>query len=115
MEQKLARTQRIVIRGISVRVRTNMGIQQIGFAVLDNPVRVLKIRLTFTNGLDLGTPERNASLNFVQKEVIMSSSTVHRGVSFPGSHRIPRFRFLRRRMRILTLLPGHTFSYESSC
>jgi hypothetical protein len=98
-----------------MRVRTDMGIEQIGLAILDNPVSILKIGLAFANRLNLSAPERNTCLKFVQQEVIMSSRAIHRGVSVAGGDRLPRLSFLRRWIGGLTLLPGHTFSYESSC
>ena len=92
-----------------------MGIQQISFAVLDNPVRVLKICLTFANGLDFGAPERDAGFEFVQQKVIVAGRAVHGSVSLTGCHGLTRLRFLRGWCSVLAQLPGHTFGYESSC
>jgi hypothetical protein len=45
----------------------------------------------------------------------MTCSAVDRSIPLTGGDWFPRLRFLRGWIGRLTLLPGHTFGYESSC
>jgi hypothetical protein len=95
-----------------------MRVQQIGFAVLDDSVRILEIGFSFTNGFHFGAPKRETGFEFIQQKVVMSRGAIHGGVPFPSSNWFPGFRFLHGWSSWLggvTLLPGHTFGYESSC
>jgi hypothetical protein len=92
-----------------------MSVQQIGFAVFDDPVGILQIGLSLADGLDLCTPEGNAGFELVQQEVVMSRGAIYGSVALTGGDRLPGLRFLRGWIRSLTRWPGHTFDYESSC
>ncbi len=92
-----------------------MRVQQIRFAVLDDSVGIFEIRLAFANRFDFGASEGDAGFEFVEQKVVMPRVAIHRGVSLTGCDWLASFRFLRRWISGLTLLPGHTFGYESSC
>src|ERR1700722_9509851 len=97
-----------------MRVGANMRIQQPGFAVFDNSVRIFKIGLAFADGLDLCAPQRDAGFKLVEEKVMMPGGTIYGSVPLPGRHRFTRF-LLSGWMGRLILWPGHTFDYESSC
>jgi hypothetical protein len=92
-----------------------MRIQQKRFAVLDDSVSIFEIRLAFANRFDFGTSEGNTGFEFIEQKVVMSRGTIDRSVALTGGDWFPRLRFLRGWIGRLTLLPGHTFGYESSC
>src|SRR3984957_19313795 len=104
-----------MIERTSVRVGADMRVQQVGFAVFDNAVRILEIGFALANGLHFCAPERNAGFEFIQQKVIVAGRAVHGSVSLTGCHRLTWLRFLRGGCSVLTQLPGHTFGYESSC
>jgi hypothetical protein len=92
-----------------------MRIQQKRFAVLDDSVSIFEIRLAFANRFDFGASEGDAGFEFVEQKVVMTRGAVYRSISLTGGNWFPRLRFLRGWIGRLTLLPGHTFGYESSC
>src|ERR1700678_4455231 len=98
-----------------MRVGTDMGIQQIGFAVFDDAVRILQIGLALANGLHFCASERDAGFEFVQEKVIAAGRAVHGSVPLTGRDWFTRLRFLRGWSSALTQLTRHTFGYESSC
>jgi hypothetical protein len=51
-----------------------MRIQQIGFAVFDDAVRILEIGLPFANGLNFRASERDAGFEFVEQKVVMPAA-----------------------------------------
>src|SRR5271156_574007 len=104
-----------MIERASVGVGADMRVQQVGFAVFDEAVRVLEIGLALANRLHFCASERDAGFEFVQQKVIVAGRAVHGRVSLTGRHRLTRLRFLRGWCSGLTQLPGHTFGYESSC
>src|ERR1700722_9670521 len=115
MEQEFAGAQRVVVQRVSMRVRTDMRVQQKSFAVLDNSVSIFEIRFAFANRFDFGASEGDSSFEFVEQKVVMSRCAIHGSISLTGGDWFPRLRFLRGWIGRLTLLPGHTFGYESSC
>jgi hypothetical protein len=96
-------------------IRADMRIQQICFAVFDDSIRIFEIGLAFANGLNFGSPERDAGLELVEQKVIMRRGAIDCGVSLSSGDRFSRLRFLRGWSSVLTRLAGHTFGYESSC
>src|SRR5215472_18416567 len=65
-----------------------MHIQQKGFTVLDQTIGVLQIRLSFADRLHFGTTQGDASLELLQKEVIVAGSPVVGCIALAGSHGI---------------------------
>jgi len=92
-----------------------MRVQQVRFAVFNDSVSIFEIGFAFANGLDFCASKGDAGFKFVEQKVIMPRGAIHGGVSLTGCDRFPGLRFLRRWISRLTLLPGHTFGYESSC
>jgi hypothetical protein len=104
-----------VVQRVSVRVGTNMRVQQIRFAVFNDSVSIFEIGFALANGLDFCASEGDAGFKFVEQKVVMPGGAIYGGISFTGCDWFTGFRFLRSWISGLTLLPGHTFGYESSC
>src|ERR1700729_1012288 len=96
-------------------VGTDMRIQQIGFAVFYDAISILEIGLTLTDRLHLGASERDTGFEFVEQKVVMPRRAVDGSIPFAGRDRFSGLGFLRGWIRGLSVLPGHTFGYESSC
>ena len=97
-------------------VGADMRVQQIGFAVFDDAVRILEIGLALANPLHFRASECDPGFELIQQEVIMAGRAVHGSVSLTRRDRLTRWlRFLRGWCSGLTRLPVHTFGYESSC
>ena len=73
-----------------------MHVEQKRLAVLDEAVGVLEIGLALADGLDLGSAQGDAGLEFLQQKVIMAGDPVVRGVALAGSHGVARPRRFRR-------------------
>jgi hypothetical protein len=85
-----------------------MRVQQIRFAVFDDSVSIFEIGFALTNGLDFCASKGDAGFKFVEQKVIMPRGAIHGRVPLTGCDWFTRFRFLRRWISRLTLLPGHT-------
>src|ERR1700733_8946406 len=96
-------------------VRTDMRIQQIGFAVFDDAISILEIGLSLTDRLHLGASKRDTGFEFVQQKVVVPGCAVDGSTPLAGSDRFSGLGFLGGWIRGLRVLPGHTFGYESSC
>src|SRR3984957_14837523 len=115
MQQEFAGAQRVVVGRVSMGVGTDMRIQQIRFAVFDDAISILEIGLALTDRLHLGASKRDTGFEFVEQKVVMPGGAVDRSIPFARSHRLSGLGFLRGWIRGLSVLPGHTFGYESSC
>src|SRR6185503_15298041 len=94
MKQQLPCPSLVVVRYITVRIRSDMHIQKEGFAVFHKPVRVLQVRLSFANRLDLRPTQGHPGLEFLQQEVIVAGGPVMSGVALARRHRVPGLRLL---------------------
>ena len=95
MQKEFSRPERIVIAGIAVGIRPDMGIQQEGLAIFDDSVGVLQVGLTFADGLDLGAAQGDAALEAVEQEVIVAGGAVDGGIALAGGDRIAGLAFWR--------------------
>src|ERR1700748_2268318 len=96
-------------------VGTDMRIQQIRFAVFYDAISILEIGFSLTDRLHLGASERDTGFEFVEQKVVMTGCAVDGSIPFPGGDRFSGLGLLGRWIRGLSVLPGHTFGYESSC
>ena len=94
MKQQLPCTSFVVVRYITVRIRSDMHIQKEGFTIFDEAIGVLEIRLSFANGLDLGSSQSDSGLEFFQQEVVVAGGTVMGSVALTRGHRVPRLGLL---------------------
>src|SRR6516162_1049407 len=90
MQQQFARTGLVVIGYVSVRIRTNMHVEQKRFAVLDDGVGVLEVCLALADRLDLGSAQGHARFELLEKEVVVAGGPVLGGVTLARSHGIAR-------------------------
>ncbi len=94
MQQQFARAGGVVIGDISVRVRTDMDVEQKRLAILDEAVGILQVGLALADGLDLGAAQRNAGLKFFQQKVVVAGGAIMRGVPLAAGHGVARLRGL---------------------
>ena len=78
VQQKLAGAKRIVVGVVSMRVRTDVTVEQPDFAALDQSVRILEIDAAFPGGLDFGSGENDPRLEPFKNLVVVKGLTVDR-------------------------------------
>ena len=84
VQQQLAGAERVVVHGVAVGERADVGVQEEAFAVFEQAVGVLEVGLAFADGLDLGAAEGDAGLELVGEEVIVAGGAVEGGVALAG-------------------------------
>jgi len=60
----------------------------LALAILEEPVGVFEVGLSFADRLDLCAAQRDACLKAISKEVVEARRTVEGGIPVTGSHRI---------------------------
>src|SRR5579859_695454 len=90
MHQQLPGPQCVVIRNVSMRIRTDMYVEQKSLAILDEPVGVFEVGLAFADRLDLGSAQDYARLDFIVQEVVVSGAAVVRGVPLAAGDGVAR-------------------------
>ena len=73
---------------VAVGVRTNMRVEQEGFAILDQTIGVAQIGLAFADALDLGPAQGHSRLVAVEQKVVVTGSPVVGSVAGAGSDRV---------------------------
>ena len=79
-----------MIGNISVRIRPDVYIQEKGFAVLDEAVGVLEVRIALADGFDFSAAEGDAGLEALEEEVIVTGAAVLGGIALAGGERVAR-------------------------
>jgi hypothetical protein len=85
MQQELTGAQRLVIHGVAVRERANVGVEEETLAVLEETIGVLEVGLAFADGLDLRTTQGDAGFEAVGEEVVEAGGAVVGSVALSGS------------------------------
>src|SRR5579863_7656192 len=96
MHEELAGTGFVVIGNVSVRVRTDVYVEQEGLAVFDETISIFEVCLALANRLDFSTAQGDARFVFLQQKVMVAGGPVLSGVALAASHRIARARRLGR-------------------
>ena len=81
MQQQLAGAGLVVVGDVAVGVRSDMKIEQKGFAVLDQAVGVFEVGFALADGFDLRPAQADAGLELLQQEVVMAGRAVVRRVA----------------------------------
>lgn len=81
VEQQFTGAQRVVIAGIAVGIRADVGVEQEDFAVLDEAVGVFEVGLALADGFDFGAAQSHAGFDAVGKEVVVAGSAIERGIA----------------------------------
>ena len=84
MQQKLARAQGIMVHGIAVRERTDVGVQKKTFAIFEQPIGVFQVCLTLAYGLDLRSAQGDSSFESIGEKVVEGSRSIEGRVATPG-------------------------------
>jgi hypothetical protein len=71
VHQQLPGSQRSMIKNVPMLIGTNVGVQQPDLVVLHQPVRILQVSQSASDGLNLGPGQRYAGLKFFQQEIVM--------------------------------------------
>jgi len=86
MQQQFSGSGFVVIRYISVGVRTDMQVEQKGLAVFDEAVGILEVGVALADGLDLGSAEGDAGFELLHQEVVVACHSIVGRVSLAAGH-----------------------------
>ena len=81
VQQELAGAQRVVVHGVAVGERADVGVEEEALAVLEQAVGVLEVGFALADGFDLGAAEGDAGLELVGEEVVEAGGAVEGGVT----------------------------------
>lgn len=81
MEQKLTSPGLFMVHGVAMRERTDVRVEQEGFAVFDQAVGVFELGLAFTNAFDLSAAQSDARFIPVKEEVVVGGRAVDGSVA----------------------------------
>ena len=95
MEQELAGAQRVVVHGVAVGERSDVGVEQEALAVLEQSVGVLEVGLAFADGLDLGAAQDDSGLVLVEQRVVVAGGAIVGSVAHAGGDGIAVLRLGR--------------------
>jgi hypothetical protein len=99
VQQKFAGAQRLVVHGIAVGKRADVGVEQEALSVLEQAVGVLEVGLAFANRLNFGAAEGDAGFVFVEEGVVIAGGAIVGRVAHSGGDRVTVF-LLDRRFRL---------------
>src|SRR5438874_11452452 len=88
-------------------IRSNVGIEQPRFTILDNSVCILQVCLSTANRFHLSPTQGNASFIFFEQKVIMAGCAIYGGVPLSGCQRVSFYILRFFRMCGLDRMTGH--------
>jgi hypothetical protein len=84
VQQELSGSQGLVVHGVAVGERADVGVEEETLTVLEEAVRVLEVGLAFADGFDLGAAQGDAALKAVGEEVVEAGRAVVGSVALSG-------------------------------